>query len=114
MHEYPVTQSIIQIAEKRANEHQKKVTEVILVVGEYSGYLAECIELYFDILSEGTPLAGARLTIKKTEALLKCPSCGNLFKRKPFDFHCPKCQTDGEPTDIGREFYVESVLLADE
>lgn len=111
MHEYPITQNILQIAETQAKKRDALVCEIILVVGEYSGYMAECIRLYFDILSEGTLCEHAKLTIKNVKPKLRCPACGQLFTRKPFTFACPNCGTDGEPTDIGREFYVESVVL---
>lgn len=42
---------------------------------------------------------------------MKCDRCGCLFERKKFSFTCPRCGGDGSPTDIGKEFYIESVDL---
>ena len=42
---------------------------------------------------------------------MKCDRCGRLFERKRFSFTCPYCGGDGSPTDIGKEFYIESVDL---
>ena len=41
--------------------------------------------------------------------MVKCPKCGELFERKPMSFACPKCGTDGEPTEIGKEFYIDTI-----
>lgn len=51
------------------------------------------------------------LTIKDIKPLMKCDRCGRLFERKRFSFTCPRCGGDGSPTDIGKEFYIESVDL---
>ena len=112
MHEYPLTKQIIEISEKYAKEHNSKnVLKINLVVGEYSGVVADSIMLYFDIISSGTLCENASLNIKKIKPLLKCKKCGYFFKRKPFTFSCTKkgCNGEGEPTEIGREFYISSI-----
>jgi hydrogenase nickel incorporation protein HypA/HybF len=45
--------------------------------------------------------------------MLRCAKCGAHFIRKPFEFRCPDpdCGGDGEPTDIGREFFVKSIEI---
>ena len=60
MHEYPITEQIIKIA----GEHCKKsggsrVTKVNLVIGDYSGYVGESVQMYFDIISQDTICEGA-------------------------------------------------------
>lgn len=112
MHEYPMTKQIIQIAETHARQAgAKQVKKVNLVVGEYSGMVADCIALYFELISSGTMCEHAALHIEKVKPLLKCKICGHLFERKPFAFLCLQdgCDGEGEPTDIGREFYVKSI-----
>lgn len=110
MHEYPITQQIIKICEKQCKEAEAAaVKSVHLVVGERSGYVAESVKMYFDIISEGTACHGAEIVITQTRSKLRCPSCGELFERELLSFACPKCGTDGEPTDIGREFYVDYI-----
>jgi len=51
MHEYPITKRIIEISQEHANKHNaKEVKQINLVVGDYSGYVASSIELYFELL----------------------------------------------------------------
>lgn len=111
MHEYPVTLEIVRIAEKTAREKGGTVKAIHLVVGEDSGFIGESIQMYFDVISEGTLCEGALLTIKDIRPKMKCDRCGRLFERKRFSFTCPYCGGDGSPTEIGKEFYIESVDL---
>ena len=105
MHEYPVTLEIVRMAEKTAREKGGIVKAIHLVVGEDSGFIGESIQMYFDVISEGI------LTIQDVKPKMKCDRCGCLFERKKFSFTCPRCGGDGSPTDIGKEFYIESVDL---
>lgn len=112
MHEYQLTKDIIRTAEEFAvANNASQVTAVNLVVGDYSGSVAECIELYFDIIARDSICADAKLNIERVHPKLRCKVCGSYFERKPFEFSCTVdgCEGEGEPTDIGREFYIKSI-----
>jgi len=112
MHELPITEQIIKIAEEHGQKARaSKIEQIKIVVGERSGYIGESIRMYFDIISEGTMCEGAELVIETVRPKLKCPGCGALFERKPMSFACHECGTDGEPTEIGREFYIDSITV---
>ena len=110
MREYPITEQIVKIAEKHCREAEaEKVTKVKLVIGDYSGYVGDSVHMYFDLIAEGTLCEGAEVDIVHVKPKLNCPSCGCLFEKKLMSFACPQCGTDGEPTDIGKEFYIDSI-----
>jgi len=110
MHELPLARRIIEIAAGAAAARgAERIRTINLTVGDESGYVADCIQLYFDLISEGTPCEGASLAIERVKPLLRCTACGVLFARRPFEFSCPQCGADGEPTEIGREFIVKSI-----
>ena len=111
MHEGPVTQEIIRIASEAAEQENGRVTVINLVVGEDSGFIGESIQMYFDVMAQGTPCEGALLYIEGIKPKLRCTRCGQLFYRRPFSFTCPACGGDGRPTEIGKEFYVKNVEL---
>ena len=67
------------------------------------------LQMYFDLIGEGTLCEGAEVEILHVKPKLRCPACGQLFEKKLMTFACPDCGTDGEPTDIGKEFYIESI-----
>lgn len=114
MHEYPITLRIIEIAEEYAKKNQaEEVKQINLVVGDYSGYVASSIELYFEIIAEGSLCKHAKLNIERVIPKLKCNDCGKLFVRKPFSFQCPYCSGEGSPTEIGKEFYIKSIEVGE-
>lgn len=112
MHEYPITEQIIKICERRCKEADgAKVTGVDLVIGDYSGYVGESVQMYFDMISEGTLCEGAEVRIRHIKPKLKCQKCGALFEKRPLSFDCPECGGQGGPTEIGKEFYIESIEI---
>jgi len=101
---------IIEIAQEFAEKNQAEdVKQINLVVGDYSGYVISSIELYFDIIAEDSLCKNAKLHIERVIPKLKCTKCGTLFVRKPFSFQCTNCDGEGEPTEIGKEFYIKSI-----
>ncbi len=112
MHEYPLTQRIVRIALDAAKERgAARVSAVSLVVGETSGVIPESVQMYFDLIAENTPAAGAQLRVRVIKPEMHCPACDKNFIRPRFSFACPDCGTLGTPTDVGKEFYVDSVEL---
>ena len=108
MHEYSLAQSIIHSVLEHAGG--AKVLKIEMVIGESSGILGESIRMYFDIFAENTLCEDAVIEIESIKPKLRCKTCGLFFERKPFSFDCA-CAGDGEPTDIGREFYVKSITV---
>ena len=114
MHEYPITKRIVEIAERYAIEHgDVKVTRITLVAGDAAGYVPDTISIYFSEIARGGPCDGAHLEIKRVKPKLRCTACGQFFERIPFSFSCPLCGADGLPTDIGKEFYMESIEITE-
>lgn len=112
MHELPITQHIIEVADKHCRENGGiRVLKVNLVVGEYSGYVGEAIQNYFEVITEGTFCEGAVCEIKSVEPKLRCNKCGRLFKKQMLTFDCPYCDGQGEQTDIGKEFYIDTIEI---
>ena len=116
MHEYPITKRIVEIAEEYARNNggdNVRVTRITLVAGDAAGSVPDTVAMYFDEIAKGGPCQGATLEIKRVIPKLRCTVCGELFTRKPFSFSCPSCGADGAPTDIGREFYMESIEITE-
>ncbi len=111
MHELKLTEQIIRLAEDAARrEGAARVTRINLIVGEDSSVVADCVALYFDLISKDTLCAQAALSFERVKPRLRCQRCGQLFERKPFRFDCP-CGGEGLPTEIGREFFVKSIEI---
>lgn len=110
MHEYSVTKNMLSTAIEEAEKAQtKKITEIRLVIGDLSTIIDESVQMYFDIMSEGTMAEGAKLVFKRIPAEFRCNQCGHKFIKPPKGFDCPKCNSMGSPTGVGKEFYIESI-----
>ncbi|HAN44416.1 MAG TPA: hydrogenase maturation nickel metallochaperone HypA [Ruminococcaceae bacterium] len=110
MHEYHEAIHIIEHAiEEAKSKGKSKVTKINLVIGESSGFSGETIKMHFEDAAEGTICEGAEIAVKTVKTMLRCPNCRELFARKPFEFACPHCGTDGVPSEVGKEMAIESI-----
>lgn len=112
MHEYAVTQSMINIVLDEAKRvNASKVLEIWLVIGDLSTIMDDSVQMYFDIMSEGTVAQGAKLVFNRVRAEFRCKACGKVFVKPAKGFDCPECGGLGTPTGIGKEFYIESLEI---
>lgn len=109
MHELPVVQDIIRVVgDEAAKTDASRVTSITIVVGEMSSVVDESVQMYFELLAEGTPLEHARLLFEHRYATLRCSACGREFEHR-HGFACPVCGGDGVLVKgTGRELYIRS------
>jgi hydrogenase nickel incorporation protein HypA/HybF len=113
MHELSVTQSILDIVERHAQQAgAQRITAINLVIGELTGFVDDSIQFYFDFLSKDTPADGAQLRFERITPLVRCQACGAEFA--PPDsrlWACPDCEALGSEVIAGKEFYVASIEI---
>jgi hydrogenase nickel incorporation protein HypA/HybF len=110
MHEYSVTEGLIKMAVEEATKAgASKITEIKLVIGDLSTIIDESVQMYFDIMSEGTMAQGAKLVFRRIPAEFCCKACGTRYNKPKTGYDCPACGGMGLPTGVGREFYMESM-----
>jgi len=110
VHELAVTESILEIVQRKATQADaSRITLIHLVLGEWAGLVDDCIQFYFDILSEGTLAEGAKLSFQRIPPRFRCRACGAEFSPSEYDWACPQCGSLGGELIAGREFYVESI-----
>ena len=110
MHELSVTQSILDIALKKAEEVEaSRIEKINLVVGEMSSIVDDCVQFYFDFLSKDTIASDATLTFKRIPAQVRCRNCGFSFSPDGSSWSCPKCGKWDVDILAGQEFYVDSI-----
>jgi len=109
MHELPVTQSILDIALKHANEASATSIENIhIVMGELSSSVDDSIQFYWDIIAKDTIAEGAKLHFRRVPAEMQCQACSEKFRPNE-EFVCPKCGGAQVKIVAGEEFYVEAI-----
>jgi hydrogenase nickel incorporation protein HypA/HybF len=114
MHEFAITKSILSIVLEKAWEVKaRKVTKVDILVGRLTGFIPECIQLQFDILSLNTKAAGASLIFHQPPAKLHCRKCNLDYTSDSLDLTCPKCHTLEIDILSGSELCVENMEVED-
>src|SRR5690606_6507829 len=105
MHELSIAHQLVEMATEAAEASDiKRVEAVHVKLGVLSSVVKEALHFAFDVVSEGTPLEGARLVIEDVPVKVYCPSCAvESTLAKPFPLRCPQCgQRTGDVRD-GRQ-----------
>lgn len=114
MHELAVTESIIEIVCRHADEAgASRIGRIHLVIGELSSIVDDCVQFYFDFLSEDTLAEGAELVFDRIGVTLECGVCGHRWEPESADWVCPACGKAQASVVAGREFYVDSIEVED-
>ncbi len=114
MHEMPIAQNLIDILEQEMNRHAvKKLKAVHLAIGRMSTIVPQQLTLCFEILTEGTGMAGVALEIRMVPATYKCRLCGEVFTSEKFVFECVYCKGADPELLTGKELRIESIEVID-
>lgn len=112
MHELSITQNLLEIALRYAEEAgAERITRLNIVVGELSSIVDDSVQFYWDIVSKGTIAEGAELHFERVEGTLRCLGCGHTFPLNRKDFTCPACGGKEVVTVGGDELRLDSIEI---
>jgi hydrogenase nickel incorporation protein HypA/HybF len=109
VHELALTESVVDAVTERLPG--ARISCVRLEIGALSGVVADSVRFCFDVVTEGTPLQGARLDISHTPGWCRCRSCGAEFQPDGALMLCP-CGSADVTVLQGEEFMISSVQVA--
>lgn len=110
MHELAVTESLLDIAVRHATQAgATRVTDLYIVLGQLSSIVDDSVQMYWDMVSEGTLCAGARLHFERVPATLACLDCGTTYTLQGELTACPKCAGSRLRVTSGEEFRLDSI-----
>ncbi len=110
MHELSITQSLLEITLRHADQAKaKKVTDLFLVIGQLSSVIDDSVQFYWDFVSKDTIAEGAVLHFRRIPIELACQECGHIFQPPGEQFSCPKCGSDKIQINAGEEFFLEAI-----
>ena len=110
MHELAVTQSILEICLRHAEEASaSKITDINLVVGQFSSIVDDSVQFYWDTISDGTIAKGAQLHFRRVPVRLACQSCRNEYAPAGEILACPQCGSVEVKVIAGEEFQLEAI-----
>ena len=121
MHELSIAESLVSLAIDALRGEASRdgldgpcVEEVHLRVGLLAGVAKESLLFCYDIVIEGTPLAGSRLVIEDVPVVIFCPSCQTEQELPGIQsFLCSRCGQPSSDVRQGRELELVSIQLSD-
>ena len=114
MHELSIANSIVEIVGEQARRQGGgRITGVTLRIGRLSCVHEDALRYSFDLVTEGTPLAGASLTVIEVPVRIWCPACEAEVELPGIQrFACPACGHLSGDIRAGRELDIESIQIA--
>jgi hydrogenase nickel insertion protein HypA len=122
MHEFAISQQIVEVVLRTAQENEaREVERVVVVIGELALISEEQVRFWVQEMFSHKPLTRhAELEMVCRPAVVSCPSC--QFKGPPPapgpEAHfmvplltCPRCNQQGLVIEEGRECLIERITL---
>lgn len=112
MHELSVTENILNIATKHAEQAQaSRVTDLYLVIGRLSSIVDDSVQFYWDLITENTLCQGATLHFNRVPAQMECLDCGTEYTLDAEMTPCPHCQSVRVKVTSGDQFWLDSIEI---
>ncbi|HEY9152266.1 MAG TPA: hydrogenase maturation nickel metallochaperone HypA [Anaerolineales bacterium] len=110
MHELPITQSILEISLRHAQQAEAtRVTDLYLVIGSLSYVVDDSVQFYWDIIARDTIAEGAKLHFRRIPAEFLCLDCSHRYAPDGENLACPHCESTRVKVAAGDEFRLESI-----
>jgi hydrogenase nickel incorporation protein HypA/HybF len=107
MHEMSIAQSMIEILQEEMGKHgAKKLLSVHVRVGQLSAIVPDALSFCFQIITEGTEMAGAKLVMEVVPLSGFCHSCKENFEIREYQFICPFCGSGKIETTGGQDLAI--------
>jgi hydrogenase nickel incorporation protein HypA/HybF len=111
MHELAVTENILEIASRHGVQAgAKRVTDIHIVIGKLSSVVDDSVQFYWDILSEKSICAGAKLHFERIPAQMQCLDCEKIYTIQELT-PCPNCSSTNIKVISGEEFWLDSIEI---
>jgi hydrogenase nickel incorporation protein HypA/HybF len=121
MHEFAFAYNIFKVAEATAIKYNaKKITEVILEIGELTLIVPELLQRSFEMATKGSIAEGAKLNIKITPGKIKCRDCNQisevtLTRESELTglqlFKCSNCESNNTEIVEGKKANVKNIKI---
>lgn len=110
MHELSVTQSLLEIALRHAQQSSaRRILGLNIVIGQLATIVDDSVQFYWDMIAEDTIAEGAQLNFRRIPVELLCQECNRRYTPGPEDLACPDCQSANIIIVAGKEFFLELI-----
>ena len=113
MHELSIAASIVEAVTESASAYPgARIKAVQLRVGALASVVEDSLQFCWELASEGSSLAGAKLVINKLPVIVHCDACSVDSEIDGVQsFRCPRCGELAADLRQGRELEIESIEL---
>ena len=110
MHELSITEHLLDDCIREAQaQNASRIRVIRLCIGELRGIVPDCIQIYLDMLAEGTIAEGARIESETLPVKVRCQDCKKEGEITPHHLKCPHCGSMRLKLLSGKEFYIKSL-----
>jgi len=110
MHELPVTQNILEIALRHAEDaNVNRIVRLNITIGALASIVDDSVQFYWDIVSKDTLAEGAELNFNRIPTSLYCQECEITYQPKNGISTCPSCDGQNVTIVAGQEFFLDSI-----
>ncbi len=112
MHELSVSQNLLKLALRHANQNNAtRILSIELKIGDLSSIIDNSLSFYWDKICEGTMAEGAELIFIRIPAKMKCKKCLTEYLLPKGELNCPKCNGSQVVPIQGTEFLLNSIVV---
>lgn len=110
MHELSITEHILSEALAEARKAGgTRIRRIRLVMGPFCTVVPECVQMYLDLLAEGTIAEGAKVDAEVLPLKVRCRVCGREGEITRRNIACPHCGSLKLEILSGKEFMIDSM-----
>jgi hydrogenase nickel incorporation protein HypA/HybF len=113
MHELPITQSLLEITLRHAEQAGAgRVTKIHVKMGQLSSIVDESVQFYWNIIARDTCAEDAELSFEIIPAAFRCLACGTVSAlASTDDYVCSACGSPDIILDGGDQLYLDSIEI---
>jgi hydrogenase nickel incorporation protein HypA/HybF len=112
MHELSIAQSIVDLAEEQARNHQAQcIEELELEIGSLAGVEWQALEFALASCVKGTMLENARIVRHVIPGEGRCGDCETVFSTNTLFYPCPACGSYAAKIVRGKELRIKSIVV---
>jgi hydrogenase nickel incorporation protein HypA/HybF len=112
MHELSIAEAIVDVATRHATG--RRVRKVEVKVGHLRQVVPDSLSFAFELVTLGTTLDGAELSITQVPATGRCRECGGQSMLESFPLCCARCGGLDVNVLAGEELLVDALELEEE
>jgi len=107
LHELSLCQAIVDTARRHGGD--RPLCRVYVRIGYLRQVVPDSLQFSWEVITDGTELAGCELTIEHVPAAIECRSCGAVGDIDRPLLICPACEGDDVIVVRGDEFQLVAI-----